>query len=36
MPSWRSTSPAKVDEPSTIQGRRQMGTTAVSRGGLAS
>jgi hypothetical protein len=31
-PSCRSTSPAKVSRPSTIHGRRQIGTTAVSRG----
>ena len=30
-PSRRSTSPAKVSRPSTIHGRRQIGTTAVTR-----
>jgi hypothetical protein len=32
IPSRRSTSPANVPAPSTIQGRRQIGTTAVRAG----
>jgi hypothetical protein len=33
IPSRRSTSPANVPAPSTIHGRRQIGTTAVRVGG---